>query len=980
LEVISSKQKLGGSFVTTIRSLLIGLWACTIASIFSPTEAHAQNTCRATLPFPADEHGTIDLPIIYQGNCPKGVAEGKLSLRAQAEGAPPNTIVEITSTFVGGRATGKTTYRLPQGVTFDGEILSGSVMRGRFEYVDYQTEGEYRNGQLYTGRVFRAASMGGGINYFEQGRLIKTEGYQAPDQPSISPPQNSTLTSITLRGKPCSIDLPSAIYLVEFEPSGKCVDGFYHGKATVKLTPKTPNGYPAALVDVSFIRGLPSGNVKATYKENNEVFRGELRSWLPGSGTSEKNLGNRNYQITTWANGSAIEKTVQYRPPSQTEIALAQALGTVIDRGIDCTIGQCARERKAEKQAVRQSQQVAVLEQKGSQTNTGGWSPAPTWTPVESSSSATTVSDGGMVQSSSPAASNNPDFSVNTNPPLFGGNTMPQGDAPQLPAPLPPPVFGGTTSQPASPQSLPQPQPNGGWQPGQSQWGNGAVWSSPSQPMTGGYAMTGSQPSIPEPTPGIPTPVQQGGVPVSTISAPYPMTGNGTQTGWGNTGTTTAPSPIPSPSISGGWQPGQSQWGSPQPPVQAPTQNDTLGTGQPAPSNPVSQPAVNGPASPNRPAIGANRPVVPSIPTGLYPTNERDELQLSFMIGWQPSTGATHYIVALHDLTAGGFPLNDVRVNGTSKQLENLTPGHSYAWDVQACNASGCSLRSGNRMFRTAGAATQNSPNLARDVMAGATQGTRDCVNALVRETGESVESAYQLVTSAGGWQQLGNTVASSVWNIIRHPILSAKAAWNGLTGQVSGVRDAVNAGNPSLACQRAVKLSANVVGAAEGAQAARATLGNLRRVANDNGGIARGAADGDSSTPTSSRRFTVADYQNHHNRMVAQLQRDLDNQGFTAFKEVSFSGVCQIDGRCRTDLVAHNDRGGLVLIEVKTGAASLSIRQMAIYPQIKDGNAIPVGQIAADLGLRSGTALKHQGYPNGIPILEYRYPGPDGQ
>jgi filamentous hemagglutinin len=64
------------------------------------------------------------------------------------------------------------------------------------------------------------------------------------------------------------------------------------------------------------------------------------------------------------------------------------------------------------------------------------------------------------------------------------------------------------------------------------------------------------------------------------------------------------------------------------------------------------------------------------------------------------------------------------------------------------------------------------------------------------------------------------------------------------------------------------------------------------------------------------------------------------------------------------------------VLFEVKTGDASLSIRQSAIYPQIKDGESIPYGKVAKDLGLDPGVPLKDQDYPNGIPIIEIRKPG----
>ncbi len=80
--------------------------------------------------------------------------------------------------------------------------------------------------------------------------------------------------------------------------------------------------------------------------------------------------------------------------------------------------------------------------------------------------------------------------------------------------------------------------------------------------------------------------------------------------------------------------------------------------------------------------------------------------------------------------------------------------------------------------------------------------------------------------------------------------------------------------------------------------------------------------------------------------------------------------------GRCRPDIIYEAPDGKISIIEVKTGNAGLSIRQSEIYPQIKDGNAIPRGKVAREFGLIPNMPLKNQGYPNGIPIEIKNFPG----
>jgi len=84
-----------------------------------------------------------------------------------------------------------------------------------------------------------------------------------------------------------------------------------------------------------------------------------------------------------------------------------------------------------------------------------------------------------------------------------------------------------------------------------------------------------------------------------------------------------------------------------------------------------------------------------------------------------------------------------------------------------------------------------------------------------------------------------------------------------------------------------------------------------------------------------------------------------LKSQGYEVLdKTVSFGSSCST-GRCMPDIAYKTPDGKWGIIEVKIGKADFSIRQSEIFPQIKDGNAIPRGNVAKRLGLKEGVPLK---------------------
>lgn len=137
------------------------------------------------------------------------------------------------------------------------------------------------------------------------------------------------------------------------------------------------------------------------------------------------------------------------------------------------------------------------------------------------------------------------------------------------------------------------------------------------------------------------------------------------------------------------------------PPVQIGTTNDTIGAGQPAQ-------AVGGPGTVRAAQPVAQTTNIPRVPFGLYPTNQGDLAQ-PIPLGWSAVVGATRYRVAVRDQATGAFPVNDIYVSTNTLTVSSLPAGHTFTWDVAACNAAGCSERSGNGQFRTGGGAVSAS-------------------------------------------------------------------------------------------------------------------------------------------------------------------------------------------------------------------------------------------------------------------------------
>lgn len=137
-----------------------------------------------------------------------------------------------------------------------------------------------------------------------------------------------------------------------------------------------------------------------------------------------------------------------------------------------------------------------------------------------------------------------------------------------------------------------------------------------------------------------------------------------------------------------------------------------------------------------------------------------------------------------------------------------------------------------------------------------------------------------------------------------------------------------------------------------------------------------RGADRGPLENPIADiPKLTLREHYDHHQDMQADVISKLSDKGYTVESEISFRDSCG-KGRCRPDIIFRSPTGKVFIYEIKTGNADLSLRQSQIFPQIRNGDAIPTGKVAKRLGLILGVPLREQGYPNGIRIRVLRFPG----
>ena len=94
----------------------------------------------------------------------------------------------------------------------------------------------------------------------------------------------------------------------------------------------------------------------------------------------------------------------------------------------------------------------------------------------------------------------------------------------------------------------------------------------------------------------------------------------------------------------------------------------------------------------------------PLKPTGMSPgaATAPGPIQgsASVTLSWGAVSGATRYGLGVVDAATGGLVVN-TDVIGKTTYTAGLQSGKSYRWNVNACNASGCSAYTSLLYFRT---------------------------------------------------------------------------------------------------------------------------------------------------------------------------------------------------------------------------------------------------------------------------------------
>jgi hypothetical protein len=708
----------------------------------------------------------MELQLTDQTCDQSGLVSGQKIVSGTVIGSPNNILVEISSTFVNGRPTGRTAMDSSIRLSFVGEMFLDGRSIGHNRSPNGQMYfGEMRSGQLWAGELTNPTAQGGNTSFYFRNRLVSEYEYKQfvnggsqPEQPvTMSPEAALGYNSAKLQKKPepisqvytpqmvkvqpddtiCLADLPAKLFKIEGDFDGACKNGYYTGKASLKLTPLAGNTLPEMKVNLRYEAGHIIGSTKVEYPEYAAKFEGSLSNWIPSTGSMLEPIGNDNYRITDIQNGAAIAERTEYREPSFGKQFAGMVKGAIV-RGLqDCLRGGCKEKlaqrrasqerKKQEEQAITyrvQAQSTAgqqIRDQQAAQQQTNDQAQAD-WQKQSDASieDARSKAMAGLDRDGNPLppaatvevaqADTNQSPSVATEPvPAFGGGTSPPVEAPVIPAPRPTEVVqvvdnGVPAPQPTIQLDIQAPSPNI------------ELGTRPQSDQDLG--------STNPPEPSVPAPVQVANLPSPIIgdqeAVPPPVTARPVD----------LPAPIPaSPPISepvpvAGLSAPVSLEPTVAPPVQLGGGGDTLGTGA-VPSNPVPQPVpVVSPTTPSQPVVdvasnqnsappstpAVNQSTRPNVPYGLLPSGSSSTPAIvtnPVILRWSSVTGTDYYDFGISSEASGYRLVVDERVRDNFYS-GNLSPG-KYRWNLRACNRQNdCSAFTGHQYFEIPGAA--NAP------------------------------------------------------------------------------------------------------------------------------------------------------------------------------------------------------------------------------------------------------------------------------
>ncbi len=669
------------------------------------------------------------------------------------------------SNFLNGRLNGLTSIQTDVGFSFDGEIFPNGRTVGRTVSFDGSVvEGETRGGVAnLTGTVTR---RNGQVIYYINGRESEASAFADNQSPNPSSGKGGSLTTpptavadmsnVTVGKVTCLVDLPVSIYVVKSKLSGKCVNGYYSGPAKLTLTPKADSQYQPMTASLVYQNGQIASAVELKYPALNMLYSGDILDWLPYSGNAVQDIGNDNYLILQLENGREIYRNTEYRQPKASTLALRKLVSnlvtTVSTNAVDCVIGSCAKERRDRKAQERQTaiyeQQQAQIREQQRQNDVAKQAENDRYKAEQANIRSQQLAaiedarikqlagldrDGNpIVQPAVPVviARNDPPpvFVVDTRPPAPTVTTNPQVDPPAITT-TPPEL-----ALPTAGNNAPPPLPSGQPIPEQSP----SPLAPPVQLGSGGDTLETGQPvpsyPVPQPVPvyepTLPTPpvIDVAGRPTPTPVNNTVVNQNTTPSvpfGLAPSGSSSTPAIVTNPVIlrwsaitgADNYDFGISSEASGYRLVVDQRLRDTFYSGNLSPGkyrwnlracNSRGECSVFtaqeyfeilGAAN----AQSATVQSALSPPTQLYPTNQ-GELAFPVPIEWNRVAGATSYKVAVRDVTENVIIENDTVTTSNTLIPRNQKAGHYYEWDVQACNAVGCSVRSRNAGFRTVAA------------------------------------------------------------------------------------------------------------------------------------------------------------------------------------------------------------------------------------------------------------------------------------
>jgi hypothetical protein len=411
--------------------------------------SESQTVCYAQLSFPP---AMSDLPLVYDGLCPNGSAEGRQTITFKIDGGES---MDVQSTFIDGRTTGYTKVTTTFGFRIEGVILPNNIFIGKFEGPNgARFEGEFRDKSAWQGITTKPGQR---PIYRLAGQVVSQDEYHSRlgevdkaqlelIQAPIQPPQ---MVKLQLEDrKTCLADLPAKLFKIDGEFGGACKNGYYTGKADLKLTPVAGNTLPKMNVSLRYDAGQVVGPVKVKYPTYNTTYVGTLSDWEPQDGQTAQPIGNDNYAVIVFQDGQQVNQYREYRQPSE-ETMMLRRLGRDllyigVNIAVSCVSGDCPFKREKHPPVYQPTQQspppVIASNQNPSQEsrpletaqNQSVTVPSPD-APVEA---ILTVETQEPVQVAQVDTNQAPSVATKTAAP-FGGGTNPPVEAPVIPEPKP---------------------------------------------------------------------------------------------------------------------------------------------------------------------------------------------------------------------------------------------------------------------------------------------------------------------------------------------------------------------------------------------------------------------------------------------------------------------------------------------------------------------------------------------------------------